>query len=178
MVAVDPVASLRITGVDLLWARRRYAVGPHSAADWLELILDGLLHRVLPGWIEDDRQARELSGLLLDGGIDDEAIKQLTLDSITVVSGRPYWWTFNLIGVAASTNTSWATLNGRLLQAGVDPHRISLSAWVDALYAVCVTDMDKEQRIQFDTFMETPPAGTAIDEEEEGQAFLALMASS
>lgn len=175
MVAVDPVASLRITGVSLVLAGRSFEVEPHSAADWLELILEGTLYRVLPGWLDED--ADVLSTMILDGEISDDDLGTATFDAITVVGGRKHWWIFNLIGVAASNNTAWSTLNGRLIHAGVDAQAISLSAWVDALYAICVENMDKDQRIQFDTHVETPPADEPIDEEEEGQTFLALMAT-
>jgi len=177
VVAVDPVASLRITGVDLRLAGHYFHIGKHSAADWLEAVIDGTLYQILPGWIDDDDQAERLGTLMLDGELSEDEVRSATLDAVTVAGGRKHWWIFNLLGVAVSNNTAWATLNGRLVQAGVDSERISLAAYVDALYAICVENMDKDQRIQFDTHVDSPPPEEPIDEVEEGEAFLALMAT-
>lgn len=174
MVAVDPVASLRITTVDVHLGGRTFEIGKHSAADWLEVIIDGRLHRVLPGWL-DDGEAAIFTEMFLDGYFGEEDISTATLDAITVVGGRKHWWIFNILGQAVG---AWSIINGALVRAGVKADEISLSAWTDAAYSYCVEQMqDQKQRIQFDAYLEAPPAGTAIDEEEEGEAFLALMAS-
>lgn len=176
MVAVDPVASLRITTTYVDLGGRTFEVGKHSAADWLDLILTGELYHVLPGWVEDRNDSYAITEMLLDGEITEDDIDKAIREVITIAGGRQHWWIFNLVGVARATNTSWSVLNGRLIQAGIDADQISLAAWIDALYSTCVEMMQgQEHRVQFDTHLEAPPAGTELDEEEEGEAFLALM---
>lgn len=177
MVAVDPVASLRITSTTIRLASRQYVISGHSAADWLEKIVDGTLYLVIPGWCEEEEAASEITEMLLDGVITEEELSKITFEVVTAVGGRQYWWIFNLLGNAMGNNANWAILNGHMVMRGLDPDRVSLAAWIDALYSTCISHMhDQDQRIQFDTAIEAIPPGAVMDEEEEGVEFLAIMA--
>jgi CubicO group peptidase (beta-lactamase class C family) len=176
VVAVDPVASLRICSAIVTISGTEYEVEGHSAADWIEAMLAGGMNRIIPGWLVDGQ--RELMDQLLDGTIEDEDLNEATLEALTVAGGRPYWWIANMVGMASSTNTFWGILNGRLLLGGVHASAVSLSAWIDALYSCMVDNMDEETRLKFDSHIDMPPAGIPIDEEEEGAAFMALLAGS
>jgi hypothetical protein len=177
VVAVDPLASLEITSTYVTLAGRTYEVEGHPASDWVALILTGRTYEILPGWIMDD-DVDDLIDQLLDGTVSDEELTEATHDVMTIAAGRPYWYATQLIASVASTHVSWATLHGRMVMRGVRANELSLSAWVDALYASCVEGIHEESdRQKFDQQMDTPPASVPIDEEEEGQAFLALMNS-
>ena len=148
-----------------------------SAAEWIIAILGGTMYRILPGWLNAE-DALVLSEMLLDGDVSDEELDQLIRDVMTVAAGRTYWWAMNIIGVAAANNESWAKLNGQLILGGVQADRISLAAWVDAMYAVMVRKMDQEAYNQFSAHIEAPPKGAVLDEAEESDAFMSLLGST
>lgn len=175
MVAVDPLASLRITTTFVTLAGHLFEVEKHGADDWLEVIISGRLYQVLPGWIEDDAEAVLLGEMLMDGTILDEDLDKATKDVISVVGGRPSWWIFNMVGYAAS---NWGVMNGHLIKSGIRAEEISLAAWIDAAYALArELQPSQDEWMKVETHLEAAPAGTELDEEDEGQAFLDLMAS-
>lgn len=177
MVAVDPLASFGIDDATVKLGDHVFLVEGHSAADWITMILGGTLHRILPSWIADKDEQWTFSEMFLDGIISDEDVNDVIMELMGVAGGRPGWWAINLISMAASDNDVWATLNGRLMLGGVRAGEISLGAWMDALYSCCVDNMDADGRMKFDVGLGTPPAGTTLDEEAEGEAFMALMGS-
>lgn len=175
MVAVDPLASLRITSTYVTLGDHVFEVEKHAADDWLEIIISGQLYRVLPGWVEGREDAQLMMDMLMDGTISEEDIDRATKDVISTVGGRHSWWIFNLLGFVVG---SWAIINGHMIRGGLFAEDISLSAWIDAAYSVCIElQPSNDERQKFETQLEAPPAGTELDEEEEGQAFLALMDS-
>ncbi len=175
MVAVDPLAALGIDEATVLLGEHTFRIEGHSAADWISMILGGTVHQVLPAWIEGGNDQWLFADMLLDGVISDEDVNAVILELMAVAGGRAGWWAINLISMAASDNEVWATLNGRLMLGGVRAGEVSLGAWLDALYASCVDSMDAEGRMKFDVQLGTPPPGTALDEEAEGDAFMALL---
>lgn len=175
MVAVDPLAALGIDASTVLLAEHTFRVEGHSAADWIAVILGGTAHQVLPNWIEGSHEQWLFSEMFLDGVISDQDTNDVIMELMGVAAGRPGWWAVNLISMAASDNDVWATLHGRLMLGGVRATEISLGAWIDALYSCCVDHMDAEGRMKFDTQLGMPPAGTPLDEESEGEAFMNLM---
>jgi len=178
VVAVDPLASLRIAPCVTTIAGHDFVIEGHCAADWITMILGGTLHQVIPGWFQAEDDELILTNMILDGDVTNEELNTITLEVMGIAAGRAAWWAINLIGMVASDNSVWATINGRLLLGGVRADEVSLAAWIDACYS-CIVDSidDKDQRFQFDSQVETPPPDMAIDEEEEGAAFMALMGS-
>lgn len=176
MPSVDPVASFRITPIQVVLGGREFLLGARPAADWLECIFDGTAYQIIPGWIEDARDRHWINEQALDGIITEDEIDEVTKEAISVAAGRPYWWAFNLLATTGRDALSWSSIHGSLALHGIHADEVSLGFWLDALYASLLEKMhEQNEKTSLDTHLETPPAGTAFDEESEGAAFMALM---
>jgi hypothetical protein len=111
-----------------------------------------------------------------DGAISEEEIHEAALEVIKEVSGRDWWWTLHLLW---SVTGAWLVIYGQMVGKGIDPTRIPLGAFLDAMYLTCVQNMDKQQRSEFDRMLEKPPPGVefeeAVDVDAESAAFLNMM---
>lgn len=157
---------------------QEYRVRAAYAAEWLAVLLDQEdldLSDVLPGMLTDDDQQR-MTDDAWDGAFSDEEIHKAALEVITEVSGRDWWWTLHLLWSVAG---AWLVVYGRMVAAGIDPTRIPLGAFLDAMYMTSVQNMDKQQRSEFDRMLEKPPPGVefeeAVDVDAESAAFLNMM---
>jgi hypothetical protein len=174
MVAVDPLASLEIEDIYVTIGGREYRMSGRSAAVWLRTILGDDYTLILPAWLDEDQEV-----LLMDRLMDDEftvqEMDEAVLDVISIAAGRPWWWAMQLIMYAASDVHHWARVNGKLVLAGVDNSRITLAAWIDAVYALFIDGMDREDYDKFKAQIDTPPTADLLNEEEEAEAFLSMM---
>ena len=176
MVAVDPLASLASRDIWVTLDGHEYRLPAKPAIDWLEVILTGDSYGILPGWLDVEDQQKIFDAMWADR-INDVELEQATQDALTAAAGRPWWWAAQLVLVCAATNKSWSTLHGRVVLAGVDPGVVPLGAYIDALYAACLEGFgsNQEARQKFDVHMDTPPPSVGLDEESEGEAFMALL---
>lgn len=172
MVNVDPMGSLAPSDIVVSLGDNSYRLPAQSAAGWLALLISNDLDGVFPGLLDED-VAEQIDEQLWSGEISSVDIREAALDAITVAAGRDWWWALNLIAIVKH---SWAHLYGRLVAHGFNIYTESLGAFLDAMYAVCVDQMDEERRREWDRALEQAPSGyRVIDEEREAQNFLALM---
>lgn len=175
MVAVDPLASLGIHPIWVTIAGREYEMKGRPASKWLDVLISGDWISIVPGWFskEDEDFVEQL---VMDFEVDPEELDEATRDVVSIAAGRAWWWALQLISYAASDVHHWSRINGRLVLAGVDSRRISLSAWVDAVYAVHIEHMqDKDEYDKFKMQIDTPPTPDLLNEEEEAAALLSMM---
>jgi len=175
VVAVDPLASLSVREIWVTVAGKEYRMEGRPAIDWLDTLISGDWVTIIPGWFAADDED-EVLALLADDLIDVKDLDETTKDALTVAAGRPWWWALSLIGYASSDIHHWSRVNGRLMLAGVDASKISLSAWVDAVYAVHIEHMDdNDEYTKFKMEIDTPPTPDLLDEEAEAAALLSMM---
>jgi hypothetical protein len=176
-VDVDPFASLRAWGCDVLLGGRDYTLRPALAVEWLPILMtDPLdLSAIIPGMISE-ADADALEEALLDGTVKLAEVEQACQEVITMAAGREWWWACNLLATVAGV---WMTIFGSLLRAGLDVQRLPLGALLDAMYMECASRMDKPHLQDFDRQLNIPPTGVVpvIDEDREAMNFVALMNS-
>lgn len=172
---VDPLASVASFPVIATLLGEEHTIPAMAAVEWLSILLDGPLDvsRIIPGLLDDDVQDR-VDDALWDGELTEKDLVDTALAVLTVAAGRSWWRALHLL---SAVGNEWLLVHGRMVMQGVDPGRLSLGGYLDALYAVTVDNMTAEQRRDFDRVLDTPPAGElpVLDEDAEGQEFLALM---
>lgn len=175
MVAADPLASLGIEDIYVTIGGEEYRMPGRPAADWLRMMLSGEYSLIMPAWL-DEQDASDVLARLMNDEFPIAEMDQVVYDVISVAAGRPWWWAMQLIMYASSDIHHWSRINGRLVLAGIKVGKISLAAWVDAVYALHVENMEPgEEYDKFKAAIDTPPTADLLDEEEEAEAFLSMM---
>lgn len=161
MAGADRLASLRPASIeDVVIAGTVYRVPAHAAFRWLETLLPDPvdLWEIVPGMLEPSATDAVIEELTQDR-MTREDIIDLGWELVSIAAGRPWWEAMNLIHFADDVqygNYVW----GRLALHGVDPTRVSLAAWLDAVYGVFTRNAHTaESRQKFDTSLATPPPG-------------------
>lgn len=158
----DPIWSLRCWPVDVEVAGRVAHIPAMPAADWLAVLahrpidLEDVFPGLSPGGYE------LVDELLFSGVLSLEDLYQVVLDVITTVTGRPWWIAMRLIEGAL---LNWGLIGSRLVLAGIDADKISLSAWLDAVYMIIVEGTPEDQLTMFFSKLEFPPPGFEPKEE-------------
>jgi len=175
----DPLASLRVAGVQVVLPIGGFAIPALPAARWLEFLLDDTFRteEVFPGLCGPDATAAVYEALI-EGTLTEQEVADTVTDILETVSGRRWWITLRLCRVARE---HWDVIGGALLLAGVDVQKISLGAWTDAVLTLMIdrlSNADPAACAQFTQTLVTPPAALVrqeIDDVAEGNAFLASM---
>lgn len=179
MPKADALAALKIWALDVELGGETFTVPALPAADWFIAILDeDTPLPLIPGMM--DAAAEEAIGdLLLTGAITPNDVITRSRELLTAASGRPWWEADRLIRSSAA---SWHIIGGELTRVGVDLHRVSLAAALNAIYVICVRTMDEKERNKFDIDLRLPPIGVEgvtteemYDERAAQDAFAALM---
>jgi hypothetical protein len=151
-VDVDPMASMRCWAITVELGGREYEIPALPAVDWWPVIVDAqptgvldLLKSESPG------QESDLDLMLLDGTVTGKELGQALTDAIEEVTGRSFHAAFVLATVAAS---QWPTVGGYLAQTGFRWDLQPIGAALDAIYAVVVSNLDKEPRDKFLALLE------------------------
>lgn len=178
MPGVDPTSSLRPFELVVTLGGRDYTVRAAYADEWLTVLLpeEGVdLSDIIPGMLAEADQDR-FNEAVWEGMIPDGEIEDVSLEVLKEVSGRDWWWVLHLLWSATG---AWMIVYGRMVSQGIDPTRIPLGAFLDAMYLMCIQNMDKEQRSEFDRMLEKPPPGVefeeAVDVDAESASFLNMM---
>lgn len=177
-MAADPIASLRVWPVTLnLGDAGLFRIEARTAADWLEALFEtlGSLDPILDLMEPEDRD--RLDEAIFQGETTSGEVMDCLMDALTQVSGRPWWQTFLMLGMLRA---EWSRFHGRVLRGGLDPQRVSLAAYLDAVYSAFVEGLDQQGRQGVHNQITTPPPGLPIeiDESEEEATFLSMMNSS
>jgi len=100
--------------------------------------------------------------LILDR-LDLDQTEELTIDILEEVTGRHWWIALRLIGFITDT---WDVMGPEATFHHVDPERLSLAAWLDAMLVLLMQRLDKDQAALFVARLESPPMGEEIPVEE------------
>lgn len=144
---------------DIQIGDKLYQIPALPAVTWLDILAADQpdLLDVLPGLIDDPACSGHLNDLLLDGTWTREDYEETVLAIIAVASGRYWWTTFRLLGAAKDPLIGdW--LRGNLVLHHIDAEKLSLAAWLDALYAIMTKNMDPDRCAKFDAQLNQPPA--------------------
>lgn len=150
-----------------------------TAAEWLELLMGDAelldLDSIFPG-LASEEDHDYVTEAMIDGDISPDQVDKLALQVISEASGRPWYVALRMIHIAMSR---WSILGGRLVLAGIDPQKLSLSAWLDALWLTMFDSLPKDKWTMFSSQMEIPPPSEAKPDMESMEmstdAFTSLM---
>jgi hypothetical protein len=146
------------------------------ASEWLVLFMgphEMDLDEVFPGLLPPE-QAELVEEALFEEKIDLDSLARTALDVISTVAGRPWHVALKIIGTAEG---SWNALGGELVIRNIDASRLSLGAWLDAVYLTLIRNMDNKQAMMFNAKLQVPPPG--FEEPESGpeldaESFMAM----
>lgn len=170
----DPVWSLRPWPVLIFLAGQQWEIPAQPAADWLAVLMTEKLDPgdVFPGMLApEDEDA--LDDLIVNGTVGAEELWQTFTEVIGIVTARSWWIGLRLIEIARS---AWNIVGAELILQGIDPERLSLAAWLDALMIIVLRNMEPKETTMFTMRLEAPPAGEESEEDEgmSREAFLAM----
>lgn len=119
----------------------------------------------------------KVTDYLLDGRIDFTQIRRASLDVVSSVTGRPWWFSMRLIKTIVA---SWEVIGGEIAMRGIDAERLSVSAWLDAALLICLRSLESNKITMFMSQLEIAPPEEAADQEESmtmsADTFMALSA--
>ncbi len=165
----NPARSLWPAPVGFTVAGQDYEIPPVPAADWLNTLMQQ--------WTPDDL----LLDLLPDGiqvvlKMEPEDVEPLVLELIEEASGRDWWVALRLLGAIKG---GWNVLGPEMILQGVDPQRLSLAGWLDAMTLLMLRAMNKDDHAMFLAQVELPPAEVREEVAEEMEMsrdqFMSLM---
>lgn len=107
---------------------------------------------IFPGLAEDPEIVEDA---LTAGQISIHDLSSKTKELLTVVCGRPWYAAMKMLALAQSR---WSILGTALMLKGVDPEKVSLSAWLDGLWTVIFEHLPKDQWTRVASQIEAPPA--------------------
>lgn len=139
-----------------------YRVPPLPASSWLWILLEPSvsLFAIIPGLLEPNAKDH-IEGLIIDGAYSHEDLEDLAWELVSIAAGRP-WWTVLYLLVNAKHPANLEAIQGQLALHGVDASRISLAAWLSAVYTIFVQHMKTEERQRFDLMLAKPMAGMRV----------------
>lgn len=144
---VDPVASMRCWPITVELAGREYEIPALPAVDWWPVLVD---HDVI-AVLDIVESGSDLDEMLLDGVISGEELTEALTDAIETATGRSFHAGFILATVA---NSSWPVIGGSLAQKGFRWDVQPIGAALDAIYAVVVGALEKDEREKFLAMLE------------------------
>ena len=117
----------------------------------------------------------QVTDYLLSGRIELSQIRRAALDVISSVTGRPWWFSMRLIRTVMA---SWEVVGGEIAIRGVDAERLSISAWLDASFLICLRSLESNKITMFVSQLEVAPPEEAASQEENmfmsADSFMAL----
>jgi hypothetical protein len=174
-LVTDPVWSLRPWPVEIDLGPRVVTIPALPAADWLvHLLLEVDLDAIFPGLLPSDEEEL-VEDMLYDGRLSLDQLDRLFLDVIGTVSARPWWVALRLV---AQVRANWAVLGADMTLRGVDPTRLSLSAWLDVALLTIMRHISAEDSTMFTLQLEMAPASETARIQEglemSQEAFMAM----
>lgn len=178
-MAGDLFANLKPRPVeDIVIDGRIYHIPPLAARPWLDILLTegATLWDIVPGLLAEEHAADEVTAALIHDRITGEEYIDLVEDILEAAAARPLWVTQRLLDCARNPQVG-DTIRGQLVLHRVDADNLSLSAWLDALYALLTAGVTVERRQQFDIKLNQLPPNKRhrIDRKQQAANFEALM---
>lgn len=174
----DPLAGLSWGDIDVEITAgnlsRTVTVPGSPALPWLLLLLRDAdsfsFLDVIPGMLTDAESVAWVNSVILTGKLPPEELEETVWDVVEIVSGRPWWNTALLLGIARA---QWGLVHGQLVRDGVDPASVSLGAYLNAAESVVWPHLAEEGR----QALSSPPPMLAepVDEKITEENFLAMM---
>ena len=166
----NPISSLSPAPVSFVVDGREYEIPALPALDWLEVLMR-------PGWLPDDLFLELMPGgveFVVNDTVDPFYAEDLVRAIIEEVSARHWWVALRLVDVVLS---AWDVVGPDATFGHVDPERLSLAAWMDAMLVLVMQRIKEDQLPMFVAQLELPPPGEEVPEEDmmmsEGQ-FLSM----
>lgn len=181
MAAGDFVASLRPWSIEnIAIGERLFRIAPLAADAWLEILLPDQvsLWSILPGFLDEADADEYITELMIAGDLDRDEYEELVWEVVGIAAGREWWTTLHLLG-NAKAEAHAPLVRGTLALQGVDATRISLAAFLDAIYMIFIQNMTEANRQRFDMMLDLAPPGVKkrIDPARQRRNFEALMGS-
>lgn len=122
----------------------------------------------------DDTDLETINDDILLGELNLTELNTVLTELVTLVSGRPWWFTMRLIHAAQD---SWDAIGGYLALKGIRADQLSFQAWMDALLATVLRHIQPDKHVSWLARMKAPPVGTKVvfDEKREEDLFRAQM---
>lgn len=164
-LVTDATWSLRTWPVEVTFSGLTFSIPALPAADWLAILMSDQvdLEEILPG-LAGVEEADALEEALVQGKASLQDLYRMALETLSLVSGRPWYVAMKIISVAAM---SWSALGGEFVIRNVDADRISLAAWLDAAYLIMLRNMKSDDINIFNAKLLVPPPGVENPEEED-----------
>lgn len=166
----NPLSSLRPSPIVIILAGREVTIPALPAADWLEVLMD-------PRFEFDDLFIELVPGgaqLLLEDWVQPEDMEELGLAILEEVTARHWWIAMRLMGVIMD---AWDVMGPEATFHNVDPNKLSLAAWLDAMLVLLMQRIQNDQQPMFVARLELPPPGEELPMEEfeiSAEQFMAM----
>lgn len=173
-LAKSALFSLQPWPVDISIGPFILRIPAEAASVWIAALLteEDILEEVLL-LVENEEDVDDLTDAILAGQVDPEALARVIMETISLVSGRPWWVTLGIIEVAVG---SWDAIGGHIALHGMRADQLSLQAWCDGLLATLMLHVPREKQNSFLTRLKSPPPGwgveQVIDESREAAQFM------
>ena len=155
-----------------------YSIAPLAADVWLDILAQETwsMWEIVPELIDDMAAEGQLADALIDGTLSNDSYREMVHDIITIAAGRPWWSALRLISSAVSEEVGGWT-RSQLVLHHIDASKLSLAAWLDALYGIYTQHMDGDKRNSFDAQLLRPPPGlkAKVDPKASRARFMAAM---
>lgn len=167
MPAVDPTVGLQPLEIIVDLGGYEYTIPPLPAVDWLAAVLAEDGGRIVPGLLN----AADKAAIWLDfvnGEFDGDELAGVERAALEVAAGRP-WWEADRLARSLMEPGNRAILYGELMLRGLDLERLSLSAALDAIYALIrrLISHDEAALARFDAGLAVIPPGVSAAELED-----------
>jgi hypothetical protein len=149
---LDPAASLAPSPLVVDVGGTEVTMPTMTAMDWLTILMSknpdmNDLLDLIP----------ELDELVIQGDVSIDEVNDMVLGMITVASGREWWITLRLLGVAMKY---WDSVGPQMVTK-IDPEKVSLAAWMMVLQSTLINSLDPESVSMFVAQVQAPPFGAA-----------------
>lgn len=178
-MAVDPVAALRVWPVIVEVAGQTYTIPALPAADWIEAVLSTEAPLpIVPGLL-DEADQEDVWDAISDAEVTPGEMVEINRAALEVAGGRRWWECDRLIRSSAEF---WHIVGGELARLGIRVDQVPLAAVLNAIYVICVRNMDERERNKFDVDLRRPPLGEPVEQIYDAKAaedaFMTLMVQS
>jgi hypothetical protein len=173
---VDALASLRPCAVDVTVGEWVYTIPELPAAAWLEAVLAETGGSIFPGLCDVVTRA-DVWREIVHGRATPDEIAECERHALEAAAGQR-WWKVDRLVRSATLPEYWPLIHGDLIRHGLDPERISIGAFYNAVYALVVSRMNEEsQKNKLDFDLDTPPPGVDAEEAfaDAGDDFMAAL---
>ena len=172
-VATSLLHALQAWPVRIVVGGRGYVIPPTNAATWIAALMSEDLTGSFLNLLDDEDNERVWDAII-DGEVDLEILSDTILNTVTLVSGRSWWFTMKLLYAAQN---SWDAIGGYLALKGIRADVLPLQGYLDAVLAAVLRHVEPKNQTPFLARLRLPPAGQKIelDEKKEADAFLAYM---